>query len=155
MANPKPKRNKKGEFKPGNQAGLRHGGEAAVKAIQHGEPLSGPARQAELAVYEVLETEGRFSLVKRNAARLQAATDLYWSAISRLMESVTARGGDIPADVVIIRLDKFVKRFGWLAGCSQRAWAQVKEEEKDARDAMVTDYEVLLREAADERNESG
>jgi len=107
-------------------------------AIREGKPLTGPAREAELAVYEELETQGRYSLVRRNAARLQAACDLYWSAISKLMQTVNEQGGT-PADVVIVKLDRYVARFGWLAGASLRAWAQVKEEEKDAGDVVILD----------------
>jgi hypothetical protein len=122
---------------------MKHGGGAAITALQKGEPLTGPGRQAELAVYEDLETQGRAFLVRRNAARLQAAADLYWGAIVRLMEGI---GDDEPADVVILKLDTFVKRFGWLAGASLRAWAAVKEEEK-ASGSMLADYEEIVSEA--------
>jgi len=121
---------------PENTNALRHGGAAAVKAIQDGEPLTGPARDAELQVYETLETSGRYSLVRRTAARLQAACDLYWGAVSKAAEN-----GDLK------KLDSYIARFGWLAGCSLRAWAQVKEEEKGAAGAMVADYEEIIGES--------
>jgi len=121
---------------PENTNALRHGGAAAVKAIQQNEPLTGPARDAELQVYETLETAGRYSLVRRTAARLQAACDIYWGAVSKAAED-----GDL------VRLDSYIARFGWLAGASLRAWAQVKEEEKDASNAMLADYEEIIGES--------
>jgi len=145
MSNPDPVIQTETQIKPGERRALKHGGEAAVKAIQKGQPMTGPAREAELAVYEELETAGRHSLVRRNAARLQAAADLYWGAISKLMQDVNERGG-IPADVVIVKLDKYIKRFGWLAGASLRAWEQVKQDEKDSGPGLVADYEEMLSE---------
>ncbi len=44
---------------------------------------------------------------------------------------------------MVLKLDRYVKRFGWLAGASLRAWAQVKEEEPDAD--LVADYEQIVK----------
>jgi hypothetical protein len=115
----------------GNKRALKHGGEAAVKAVQKGEPLTGLARQAELAVYDELHEDGRYALVVRNAARLQAAADLYWDAVSK-----AAQDRDLDA------LDRYVKRYGWLAGATLRAWAQVKQE--DAARPPALDYDELV-----------
>ena len=118
----------------------KHGGEACVKAIQRGEPLTGLAAEAERAVYQELDTNGRPALVVRNAARLQAAADLYWNAI----QAVADQGR-------LDQLDKYIKRYGWLAGASLRAWAQVKQERPD--DDRALDYEAILaakKEKADE-----
>lgn len=145
MGNPNPVIQVETQFKKGNTANLIHGGGAAEARIQRGEPLTGPAREAELAVYEELAMTGRAAVVKRNAARLQAAADLYWSAISKLMAIVEEEGQ--PANHYIKKLDGYIARFGWLAGASLRAWAQVKEEEPDG--GVVVDYEELLERETD------
>ena len=119
------KQDKQG-FQPGNQAAVKHGAEAAVKAIQHGTEHVGLAREAELAVVAELETVGRAAVVVRNATRLQAAADLYWGAVSK-----AAQEGDLEA------LDKYVARYGWLAGCSLRAWAEVKKDDKAAGPNLI------------------
>ena len=113
-------------FRPGNQAAVKHGGEAAIKAIQHGTDHIGMAREAELAVIDELETAGRAAIVARNATRLQAAADLYWGAVSK-----AAQEGDLEA------LDKYVARYGWLAGCSLRAWAEVAKDDKAAGPNLI------------------
>ena len=94
-----------------------HGGYGAALKLTKGEPLVGLAREAELAVYAEVETQGRRAVVVRNAARLQAACDLFWNAVSK-----SAQDGDLQA------LDRYIARFGWLASASLRAWAQVKTE---------------------------
>lgn len=125
-----------GRFTEGNRAAQRHGGEAAVKAIQRGEPLTGLAAEAERAVYSELETEGRPALVIRNAARLQAACDLYWNAI----QAVADQGN-------LKMLDSYIQRFGWLAGCSLRAWDAVRKEQPDKSGADIVDAIKAAREA--------
>ena len=121
-----------GRFKPNNTKALKHGGEPALVDIKTGKTLRGPARDAELAVYDELSNDGRYSLVVRNASRLQAACDLFWSALVGAAERQ-----DMQA------LDRYVARFGWLAGASLRAWAQVKQDQQDLPDAL--DYEQVLR----------
>lgn len=117
---------------PGNNGNaVKHGGEAALDRIKTGEALTGPAREAELAAIDEFNTAGRQSLVLRNALRLQAACDLFWQAVNGAAEA-----GDLEA------LDRYVARFGWLAGASLRAWAQVAQEEKEAGQAL--DYERIL-----------
>ena len=61
-------------IKQRRDAATKHGGAGAVRSIQQGaESLPGtPARDAELAVCSELENNGRYSLVVRNATRLQA-----------------------------------------------------------------------------------
>jgi len=110
-----------GTYAPGTSGYLKHGGESAVKALKRGETHTGLAAEAELAVYEELEEQGRYAIVVRNAARVQAAADLYWNAVATAADS-----GDLEL------LDRYIKRYGWLAGVSLRAWAQVKDEAPDA-----------------------
>lgn len=119
------------QARPGNGNAVKHGGEAALDRIKAGDALTGPAREAELAVTDELNTNGRRSLVVRNATRLQAACDLFWQAVTGAAERQ-----DLQA------LDRYVARFGWLAGASLRAWAQVAAEEKEAGQAL--DYERIL-----------
>ena len=124
---------------------LVHGGEAAVKAIQKGDELTGLARNAELAVYAELEASGRYVIVVRNAARLQAAADLYWNAVAK-----AAQDGNLEA------LDKYIKRYGWLASSSLRAWAQVKDESGDGQSGdLIIDAVTAAREVGDEHNDAG
>lgn len=119
--------------RPNNNSATKHGGEAALDRIKAGEALTGPAREAELSVTDELNTNGRRSLVVRNAVRLQAVADLFWAAVNGAAERQ-----DLQA------LDRYVARFGWLASASLRAWAQVAQEEKEAGQAL--DYERILQE---------
>lgn len=124
-------------FKPGNQKAARHNGESAVKAITAGQELTGPARAAELEVYNELATEGRASIVLRLAVRLTAAADLFHTAMVE-----AAQRGDLE------RMDSYTKRFGWLAASALRGWQQVAAEEKAADSAL--DYERILQEQQDQ-----
>lgn len=120
-----------------SQNAVRHGGAGAVKRIRQGKELIGIARQQELAVYQELEEDGLLALVVRNAARLQAACDCYWTALV-----TAAAGGDLEL------VHGYVKTFGWLAQAALRAWRQVEGTLPDGGD--VVDYEELL---ASEREE--
>lgn len=113
-------------FLAGNQNAKVHGGEGALSAIRNGTELTGPARDAELQVYTELANEGRSAIVTRTAVRLQAACDLFWFALVEAGER-----GDLAA------MDRYVARFGWLAGASLRAWAQVRDEAKGADDGSI------------------
>jgi len=116
-----------------------HGGEATVKALKAGTPLTGLAAEAELAVYEELDTAGRYAIVVRNAARVQAAADLYWNAVAK-----AAQDQDLEA------LDRYIKRHGWLSGVALRAWAQVKAE---APDGQVYVLDMALQAAEEAQRE--
>ncbi len=116
------------EIEQRRNASVKFGAERAVKQIQHGQALTGPAREAELAVYDEFENKGRYSLVLRNASRLQAACDLYWGAVQKAAED-----GDLEA------LDRYIARFGWLSGSSLRAWQQVRQEQDAHSDDLILD----------------
>lgn len=118
--------------RPNNRHALRHGGEGTLKRITAGQEFTGPARDAEIAVYNELAHEGRASIVLRLAVRLTAACDLFHNAMVDAAEN-----DDLE------KMDRYVKRFGWLAASSLRAWAQVATEEKDVPPGL--DYEHLLR----------
>lgn len=116
----------KTRFKKNNQAALKHGGEPAIVAIKAGTEFTGPARLAEIEVYKELASEGRPAIVLRLAVRLTAASDLFHAAMIE-----AASRGDLE------KMDRYVARFGWLAGASLRAWAQVAQEEKNSDDSGI------------------
>jgi hypothetical protein len=66
-------------------------------------------------------------MVEKNAVRLQVASELYWNAVQKAAES-----GDLK------KLDHYISRFGWLAGASLRAWAQLRQEERRRPTADIT-----------------
>jgi hypothetical protein len=105
--------------KAGNQSALKHGGEAASKALLSGKPFTGLAVETEKAVTADLDTQGRAALVERLAIRAQVCTELYWQAVTS-----AADRGDLAA------LDRYIARFGWLVGVAGRAWEAVKADRK-------------------------
>lgn len=118
---------------PANEYALKHGGEGAVKAIQHGRDLTGlAAREEELVKREYAEL-GRAELVEEQAIRLHTASRLYWNAVQ-----AAADAGDLD------KLDAYVARFGWLASATLRAWAEVRREEASKPRAL--DYDELVKE---------
>lgn len=108
--------------------GATYGGEKAVKALTHGEPLTGLAAAAQADVETRLETEGRESIMRLNAIRTQAAAELYWNAIQK-----AAQDGDLAA------LDQYIARFGWLSGVAMRAWQTLAANERGKTSATVLD----------------
>jgi hypothetical protein len=122
-----------------NKNAQKHGGDAAIKRLQDGQPFAGLARSEELHVREQLELFGRGGLVLENATRLQTAANLYWDAIVKAVE-----------DGNLAVLDRYVARYGWLAGAALRAWAQVKSEQ--GKQSSVTAEMVLasIREVVDD-----
>ena len=71
----------KHSFGSGNNAAEKHGISRAVKALQHGDEFTGPAREAELAIREEHEAVGMEPIRQRNRFRLQAVSDLLWLEI--------------------------------------------------------------------------
>ena len=116
---------------PGNENTLKHGGARAVEEIKAGQPLTGPAQEMEEIVRADLSDNGRLSIVKDGAIRLQAVANIYYGALIAAAEE-----GDLK------RLDTYAKRFGWLQGAAIRAWREVREEEKNLPDAV--DYETII-----------
>ena len=116
------------KFSEGNQHALKHGGEGAIKRIQQGKPFLGLALEEEQRVADQYELEGRLEIEKQTAIRLQTAQNLYWSAIQK-----AAQDGDLLA------LDRYVARFGWLAGVALRAWDQVGKSEKKQNKKSIID----------------
>jgi len=125
------RRDDSGRFAEGNQAQTTHGGAGAVQAIQRGEPFKGLAASEERSVRAELQASGRAELVRQEAIRLKTACNLYWGAVCK-----AADDGDLQ------ELDKYVKRYGWLAGATLRAWGQLADAERE--DAETLDYETVL-----------
>ncbi len=103
-----------------NQHAIKHGGAGAIKRIASGQPFIGIAHEAEVQVQAEYQTDGAGALELRNAQRLQAASDLYWGAISKAAED-----GDLQT------LDKYIQRYGWLASLALRAWTEIRKREKN------------------------
>ena len=125
----------------GNQSAVKHGGAGAVKRIQEGRPLIGLAAEVEREVMADLATAGREELVIEAATRLHACMRLYWGAVQ-----TAADAGDLEG------LDRYCKRFGWLATSALRAWREVRAEAEAAGTDKALDYEALL---AAQRERSG
>ena len=119
----------------GNQTAIKHGGEGAIRRVSQGQPFIGVALDAQHEVEKRLDTEGLEAIVQENAIRLQTATDLYYSAVLK-----AAQDGDTAA------FDRFIARYGWIAGVTLRAWAQVKADRK-GKGGRIT--EVLAAYAQD------
>jgi hypothetical protein len=103
----------------GNQYATKHGAAGALKRITSGAPFIGVALDQQHAVEARLEAEGLEAIVQENAIRLQTATDLYYQAVLK-----AAQDGNAAA------FDSYIARFGWIAGVTLRAWAQVKQDRK-------------------------
>jgi len=105
------------------QNALKYGGEGAVRRISTGQPFIGLAAEEQKAVINDLEEKGVSSIVRADAIRLQTSLNLYWSAVKK-----AAADGDIQD------FDRYIARYGWLAGVTLRAFAQVSQnEQKEAR----------------------
>lgn len=130
------------KFEEGNQAAIKHGGEAGIKALTTGEPLTGLAKQAEDGARDRLEVDGRAAVVRENAIRLQAVADLFYNAVQK-----AANDGNLAL------LDRYAARYGWLAMSALRALAQLATEEKDAAKGQTTLAQVL--DAMDAAREGG
>lgn len=129
----------------GNQHATKHGAEGAIRRISEGKPFLGLAADTEKAVIDDLAQMGMEEIVRRDAIRLQTVNDLYYSALLKAAES-----GDLTA------FDRYVARFGWIAGVTLRAWAQVATSDKDkAKGGSVSMVDALnsIRRAKDAKSE--
>lgn len=126
----------RGKYNANNQSALKHGGAGALKQIQDGKPFTGLAAAEEQRVQTEYELAGRLELEKQTAIRLQTVQNLYWDAINK-----AAQDGDL------IALDRYVARYGWLAGVSLRAWDQVGKGEKKLNKKSI--IEILQQKGGD------
>ena len=105
---------------------LLHGGGAAEQALSRGRPFEGLAAQAQAEVQDEYQASGAHAMVLGNAERIEAASRLYWNAITKAAEE-----GDIKT------LDQYVARFGWLAGKAVAAWAEVRKGDKQNKGRLA------------------
>ena len=98
----------------GNQSRVVHGGAGAMQRISEGKSFLGIAAETEKEITAELAESGLASMVERDAIRLQTAADLYYGAVLK-----AAADGDIAL------MDRYVARFGWIAGVTIRAWETV------------------------------
>lgn len=124
-----------GKFKAGNTAHLKHGGEAGVKDLQRGDPLTGLAAGVEREVQAEAEANGAAGIIEKQARRIETVARLYFDAF---VASIQA--GDLA------KADSFAARYGWLANSSIRAWAEVARNQK-GKGGNIT--EVLAAYSAD------
>ena len=129
-------------FRPGNKAGLRHGGETGIKRLAAGEkfPAHSPAHEAQLDVFNDIESHGLKSFLESRAVQVEALCDLFWSEIVKAAEA-----GDVEL------LDKRVKRWGWLRGVADRSWRGVLEMRSANEDEIVLDAIAAAKDATDEQ----
>lgn len=143
MANPRPKRNKKDEFQPGNTAALKHGGEGALVRLRTGEPFIGLAREvldgvlADLGVNLDVLT-GIEGVLVRRAARFEAAARMFDHAA----DAAACEGN-------LDRWEKFQQRSGWIGGRAFGALGDVKEMLKKRQESTL-DYEAVLLRGSDQ-----
>lgn len=119
-------RDEHGRYVEGQSGFVQHGGAGAVKAIREGRAFTGLAAEAEREVQADLDSEGRTFLVLELARRLHTCARLYYGALQAAVDK-----GDLEA------LDRYARRFGWLAGASLRAWEQVRKEQGEANGATL------------------
>jgi hypothetical protein len=99
MPNPDP--SPETRFKKGNQAQFKHGGEAAIKALQHGGSLVGITRRLQNDVHDQIQSEGILAVMLESAERYQAVANLFYGLILGTKD--------------IAEADKYAARYGWLA----------------------------------------
>lgn len=115
-----------GSFEVNNQAAVKHGLERSIKQLQRGEPLTGPAAEAEAIVRVELETEGVSEIVKTGAIRLEAMARAFYNKVCEALEQDN-----------FAEADKFIKRYGWLQMGAGRYWAQYTSMQKSADDGSI------------------
>jgi hypothetical protein len=126
--------------KPPDQT--KHGGEAAIKRIQHDQPFDGLALAEQAAVMDEYEADGRAAMVERQALRLETAARLFWNAICKAFQ-----------DDDIAAVDKYIARYGWLAGKSLSAWEYVRKEAASAPGVNAVDVLNVIRGDTDDETE--
>jgi hypothetical protein len=120
----------------GNTNSQTHGAAAGERALSTGVDFSGLAAVTEQAVRAEMETDGISSIVKRDAIRLQVVADLYYAAI--------LGAGSLE------QLDSLVKRYGWIAASTLRAWAQLEQAQKAVDRVGVVDVLDAVKGANDD-----
>jgi hypothetical protein len=123
--------------KDNNQNARKYGGERAIRRISEGKPFIGLAKDEQTAVDIELQAKGIEEIVKSDAIRLQSALNLYWNAVQK-----AAADGDLNA------FDRYISRYGWLAGVTLRAWAQVKQDQKQNKNRITEVLDAYSKEGS-------
>lgn len=119
--------------KPNNQNAVKHGGAGAMNAIQNNRDFTGLAKDALDDVESRIGLNGVQGELVRNASRLQAVSDLYFAAWSKVVQD-----GDIE------KITSFLKVWNWTTNSAQRAWQAVAKVMKpDAIKDVLDAYEKL------------
>ena len=110
-----------------NNYAEKHGGAAALKAIEDEKPFTSLAAARECEVREAFEAHGAGAVIVRNAIRLQTVSELYYDAIT-----AAAQAHDQA------KLEAALKVWGWVTNSAVRAWDLVRREIKqDDRVALT------------------
>jgi hypothetical protein len=120
------------EVEQRRRAATTHGGAGAYKAIQDGKAFKGLAAQEERNVQADLEELGQREMLKELAVRLHTCTRLYYAALQTAVDNADLEG-----------LDRYAKRFGWLAGKTSKAWKELGDMPDPHLEAL--DYEQILK----------
>lgn len=98
----------------GNQNAVKHGGAAAVKALQFDQPFNELASEVEKQLKVDYASEGPEAMLQRDCIRIHTAAELYWQAILGANEEK-----NMP------KFESYVKVYGWLATAGARLLGQL------------------------------
>lgn len=133
------KENSESEPKKSSNA-LKHGGAAAVKALERGQPFTSLAADREKDVRETYETQGAAAVIVRNAIRLQTVSELYYDAITAAAQAHDQE-----------KLEGALKVWGWVTNSAVRAWDLVRREiKKDDQVALTRQVIDAIKQVQDE-----
>ena len=93
---------------------FKHGGAMARRQLTTGEDFTGLAREVEKSIQADYDTRGPLELLRRDAVRLQTASELYWSALMGAAEN-----GEIQ------KFESYMKTYGWLVAAAARVLKEV------------------------------
>lgn len=117
---------KPGQFKPGNQASLKHGGRAAENAVTYGTEFTGVAKNALAELDAEYSRIGPLGIVEERAKRQQVVADLFWAA---LLGSADKEGVDVKL------LMTYADKFAYHNNNASRIFLAVEETRRKHRDA--------------------
>lgn len=109
-----------GTFAQGNRAAYKHGGGTAVKALLHGEPLTGIAAEIKADLGAEVDTVGLKAVMRERALRYQAVADVWYG--------ILLGATDIPT------IEKATQKYGWLQA---KAMAMLKDIDKMEPDTLT------------------
>lgn len=129
------------QARPGNQNAVVTGAAGAEKRLSSGEPFLGVAAETLSAVKAEYQEIGLLSLIEERALRMQAVSDLYFSA---LLGAVDERNME--------KVVRYTEKYGWLQASSIRALLALREARKGERESEPLDLSEYRQEKAEEGN---